>query len=232
MGFISNLFWTVIGYVQSIISALNIPAFIYDHVITKRLTKYTYYKLFDRMQPRLEKYKKILDVGTGTGEALYSIIDRFSKDTQVVGIDIDANYIKRAQNLFKDVRNVRIRHQDFYELAESKEKFDCIVFSSSFMLMPDTKKALEIAKSLLTPGGKIFFLMTLYAKKKKFTEKIKPYLKYYTTIDFGNITYEWEFEDLLTSNKLNINHKERMFYKFTPLLFLFRVFLVECEIKA
>lgn len=232
MGFITNLFWNVFAYVQSIISHLNLPAFIYDNIITKRLTKYTYYKLYDRMFPRLDKYKKILDVGTGTGEALYAIIDRFSKDTFVVGIDIDPNYIKRATKLFKDTRNVRIREQNFYELAEAKEKYDAIIFSSSFMLMPDTKKALEIAKGMLNPGGKIFFLMTLYAKKKKFIEKIKPYLKHYTTIDFGNITYEWEFEDLLKDNGLSILHKERLFYKMTPLLFLFRVFLVECEIRA
>jgi len=232
MKFLVTLFWTIVHYIQQILTKLNLPAFIYDTVITKRLTKYTYYKLFDKMQPRLDKYKRILDVGTGTGEALFSIIDRFPKDTQVVAIDIDKNYIKKATELFKNQRNVRVREQDFYELAETKERYDAIIFSSSFMLMPDTKRALDIAKSMLTPGGKIFFLMTLYAKKKKYIEKIKPYLKYYTTIDFGNITYEWEFEDLLTGNGLNILHKERLFYKMTPLLFLFRVFLVECQVQA
>ena len=232
MKFLITLFWTIVSYIQQILTRLNITAFIYDNVITKRLTKYSYFKLFDRMEPRLDKYKKILDVGTGTGEALYSIIDRFPKDTQVVAIDIDKNYIKKATERMKDKRNVRVRLQDFYELADSKEKFDCICFSSSFMLMPDTQRALDIAKSMLNPGGKIFFLMTLYAKKKKFIEKIKPYLKYYTTIDFGNITYEWEFEDLLTGKGLNILHKERIFYKFTPLLFFFRFFIVECSVQA
>ena len=232
MGFISNLFCTILTYIRNIISTWNIPAWIYDQVITKLWTGPTYLKLFEHMQPRLDKYKRILDVGTGTGQPLYSIIDKFPKDTQVVAIDIDKNYIKKATKLFKDVRNVRVREQDFYELADTKEKYDMIVFSNSFMLMPDTKRAIEVAKGLLNPGGRIFFLMTLYAKKKKFTEKFKPYLKYYTTIDFGNITYEWEFEDLLRSSKLNINHKERLFYKFAPMWLLFRVFLVETEIKA
>jgi len=32
-------------------------------------------------------------------------------------------------------------------------KFDCVIFSSSFMLMPKRYEALELAKDLLTPGG-------------------------------------------------------------------------------
>jgi hypothetical protein len=32
---------------------------------------------------------------------------------------------------------------------------------------------------------------------EKVVEKIKPYLKYITTIDFGSITYENEFEKML-----------------------------------
>jgi len=55
------------------------------------------------------------------------------------------------------------------------------------MLMPFKEKALEVAKGLLNPNGRIIFMLTLYEKKKRFTiiEKIKPFIKYYTTIDFG-----------------------------------------------
>lgn len=41
-------------------------------------------------------------------------------------------------------------------------------------------------------NGKIYFLMTLFEKKGFFNElagKVKPYLKYLTSIDFGKITY-------------------------------------------
>jgi ubiquinone/menaquinone biosynthesis C-methylase UbiE len=232
MKFLVNLFQKVLAYIKSIFAVFNLPAFIYDSLYTKPVTKHTYYKLFDTMQPRLEKYKRILDVGIGTGGALKAIVDRFPKDTFIVGIDIDKNYIKKATDLFKTDRNVRIREQNFYELADTKEKYDAIVFSSSFMLMPDRKKALDIAKSLLTPGGKIYFLMTLYNQRKKFIERIKPYLKYYTTIDFGKITYEWEFEELLKESKLPITKKEKLSYKDSPLFAFFRVFLVECQAQV
>jgi hypothetical protein len=40
-------------------------------------------------------------------------------------------------------------------------KFDIIVFSSSFMLMPFHDKAIELAKELLEEKGKIYFILTL-----------------------------------------------------------------------
>lgn len=70
-------------------------------------------------------------------------------------------------------------------------KFDMIVFSSSFMLMPFREKALELAKTLLTDKGKIIFILTLqppYEKKAYFSKLIeywKPKIKYISTIDFG-----------------------------------------------
>jgi len=229
MEFLSEIFWNVIYYIHLILTKLNINAFIYDNAITKPLTKYTYIKLFERMKPNLSQYKRVLDVGTGTGRALSAIINNFPKDAQIVGIDIDKHYIVKAKERFKAHSNVEMREQNFYELMETKEKYDAIIFSSSFMLMPYREKALEIAKDMLTPNGKIFFLMTLYEKKREIIEKVKPYLKHYTTIDFGNITYEKEFDSFLTGNDFSISHKERIFYKWNPLFYVFRVFLIECQ---
>ncbi len=46
-------------------------------------------------------------------------------------------------------------------------KFDIVVFSSSFMLMPDRVEALKISKELLAKGGKIMFILTLQKAEKK-----------------------------------------------------------------
>lgn len=91
---------------------------------------------------------------------------------------------------------------NFYELEKNhpNEKFDTIIFGSSFMLMPDQVKAIEIAKRTisfylgsLSSGGKIYFLLTLYEGKSAINslmEIVKPYLKYLTTVDFGKVTYK------------------------------------------
>ena len=70
------------------------------------------------------------------------------------------------------------------------------------MLMPDKEKALILAKKLVKKNGKIMFLLTLHQKKNHLFEKLKPLLKYLTTIDFGNMTYENEFMELLANSNL------------------------------
>ena len=97
---------------------------------------------------------------------------------------------------------------NFYDLEKNhaNEKFDIIIFGSSFMLMPDQVKAIEIAKRSLSQGGKIYFLLTLYDNKSgfnSFMEIVKPYLKYLTTVDFGKVTYKAEFENFLKEHKLS-----------------------------
>ena len=72
------------------------------------------------------------------------------------------------------------------------------------MLMPEREKAIELAKSLLNPGGNIIFLLTLHDKKYSLVEKVKPLIKYLTTIDFGNITYKKEFFDLVEATDLKV----------------------------
>ena len=104
----------------------------------------------------------MLDIGTATGHPLYSIIDTF-KNAEVVGIDIDKNYVPACQKLFKNHENVTIKLLNFYDLSIEypNTQFDTIIFGSSFMLMPDQSKAIEIAKSI-----NIFYFRTLNKKRK------------------------------------------------------------------
>lgn len=66
-----------------------------------------------------------------------------------MGIDIDKSYVPACQKLFKTYPNVTIKLMNFYDLSVEvpNQKFDTIIFGSSFMLMPDQSKAIEIAKS-------------------------------------------------------------------------------------
>lgn len=117
-------------------------------------------------------------------------------------------------------------------MEKAKEMYDIVIFSSSFMIMPDRIRALKIAKDRLCKGGSIFFLLTLEPYKNYKTaifEKVKPYLKYITTIDFGNITYEKDFELMLRDEGLRIISKEQV-AKYNIFLKFFRMFVVEAEI--
>ena len=100
------------------------------------------------------------------------------------------------------------------------------------MLMPDRLLALKIAKERLNEGGNIYFLLTLMSKRTKFSEimgSVKPYLKYLTTVDFGQITFQNEFLDMMEDNKLKINKMEKLTHKWNPFINGVNFFVVETQ---
>lgn len=176
-------------------------AFIYNQLIIP-LTSSCYFEVFSR----LPQHSLLLDVGIGTGKALFKnkkII--FDKQLKIVGVDINASYLQSCQRLIQEYRlqeSIRVKQMSFYDLTD--EMYDAIYFSSSFMLLPDQLKALHIAKQHLKPGGKIYFTQTLHTRRSYFQEILKPKLIYLTSIHFGKITYENDFFQLLSQAQLRV----------------------------
>ena len=224
-----SLFFKVFSYLKLIVSSCF--SLIYDIIVSTPVTSYTYNRFLHRLKElKLERMENLLDIGVGTGTALNYIIPEIPSKTHILGVDIDKHYVQTCQNLFKSHKNVEILLKNFYEMSSETQKFDIILFSSSFMLMPDKDKALEICKKLLTPNGKIYFILTLFERRKKIVEKFKPLLKYILTIDFGEALTEKQFFEILDKNNVRVTYKERIQRKFFPCFKLFRYFLVEGEI--
>lgn len=58
-----------------------------------------------------------LDVGCGTGSPLQSILPSLLRTyNKVVGIDMDAQYVAKAKDLFKNELSVSIYEMNFYEI--------------------------------------------------------------------------------------------------------------------
>ncbi len=91
---------------------------------------------------------------------------------------------------------VSVTHASIYDYKPD-EKFDIGYFSGSLMIMPFPSAALTHVETLLTPrlegGARIFTTQTFEQKKSALLEAVKPLLKFITTIDFGNVTYESDF---------------------------------------
>lgn len=174
---------------------------IYNYILG-RLTAKRYCEVLSRINTG----SSVLDVGVGTGAALCknkSII--LKKNLHVLGIDINTTYLKACKkeiNKYHLQDHVDIKEISFYNLNDGA--FDAIYFSSSFMTLPDQQLALQQAKKLLAPQGKIYFTQTLYFKKSPLIEMIKPRIVYLSSIDFGKITYEEEFKHLLEQENLEI----------------------------
>ncbi|HNY64802.1 MAG TPA: class I SAM-dependent methyltransferase [Deltaproteobacteria bacterium] len=157
---------------------------------------------------------RILDVGIGNGimmEQYHELIKK--KDLKITGIDINSDYLKHCKGLIRRWQlrdNIQVHHAPVEEYSPpEKGYFDYILFSMSFMLFTDQQLVLDRIKPWLKPHGEVVFFQTMFKDKSFFLEVIKPRLKYVTSIDFGRVTYEKDFADLLDRKDISIT-QDRM----------------------
>ncbi|GMI54473.1 hypothetical protein ScalyP_jg12060 [Parmales sp. scaly parma] len=76
--------------------------------------------------------------------------------------------------------------------------FETVYFSGSFSLMPDPIEALRIVGSdeVLAPGGAIMVTQTYQTMNVPLLGVVKPLMKFATTIDFGELTFEEDVREL------------------------------------
>lgn len=156
------------------------------------------------------KGSAILDVGIGNGMMIKNFHHLIkSKKLKITGIDINNNYLNHCDNLIRNYQlgdNIKVYHKQIESYQPiPAENFDFILFSMSFMLFSDQQLVIDRIKNWLKPGGKLVFFQTMYKKKFRLMEFIKPKLKYFTTINFGKVTYEKDFFALLDQNNLCIS---------------------------
>ena len=176
-------------------------AWIYDRAI-RPLTGQWYAEVLGR----LPRNAHVLDVGIGTAGALLENGDLLrGKGLRVTGVDIDPDYVRRAQkSVWKQglAERVDVRLQSVYD--HQGGPYDAVYFSASFMLMPDPAAALAHVNGLLTDGGHVYFTQTFQEKRSSFTERAKPLLKKITTVDFGRVTYEQDFLNVLEAARMDV----------------------------
>lgn len=168
-----------------------IRSFIYD-VLILRLTSRWYAEVLSRLPDNVS----LLDVGVGTGGALLANADLVKqKNLRVTGIDIDADYIRRAQRRLPG-SPLRDRAKVHLESVYHHQggPYDAVYFSGSLMLLPEPERALRHCSALLSPGGRIYLTQTIEMHSAPWMETLKPMLKLVTSIDFGCVTYEDELK--------------------------------------
>jgi len=169
-------------------------------LIVADVTDGCYRTVFDYVRPG----SRVLDVGIGNGAMIrryhQAIVDR---RLRIVGLDINPRYLAHCDQLV-GAYGLRDRIQ-LHELPvedyapPAAPHFDYILFSMSFMLMDDQPSVLAQVLPWLNPRGEILFVQTMFRERSRWLEFVKPRLKYFTTIDFGQVTYEARFFALLDS---------------------------------
>lgn len=186
---------------------------IYDLIIVK-MTSVWYLEVLKR----LPKNSKVVDIGIGTGTALMKnaqlVID---KNLTFVGVDYEPIYVakcgKMMKTTFTNNKNSKVFCKSIYdadlkkEISIGGEDFDFAYFSGSISLMPNPVEALKCASQLIKKDGSIYITQTFQRRGTKLFEIVKPMLKFFTTIDFGKLTYEYEIDEILKQSKLRVVEK-------------------------
>lgn len=173
---------------------MNIRSFIYNFFITFTSNSYA------EVLKRLPENTHLLDVGVGTGKPiLANAIEIKLKSIQITGIDIDEDYLKVAQNKIAKAglsNLVNILHTDICT-STLPATYDAVYFSDSFMIIPKSNHLQVLQKVIASLNfyvhKTIYFTQTHEHKHSWVVGFMKPLLKWFTTINFGQVTYENDF---------------------------------------
>ena len=171
---------------------------IYDRLIVSMTVQW--YKC---VLEKLPDNALLLDVGVGTASALLQCRDiLIQKKLRIVGIDYNSFYIDTARRAIEDQNMseyITVQCMDIYDEInvqslltnhnkDDKKFFDAVYFSGSFSLLPKPLEALKsLSSSLLSSEGRIYITQTYQRHTPFLLHRVKPLLKYLTTIDFGNL---------------------------------------------
>jgi len=106
----------------------------------------------------------LLDVGCGRGAILKLLARRANR---AVGVDIDANarQIARAELLLAGIPDCSLRQGDMYRLPFDDQEFNTIIIDDVLTDARDPVRALREARRLLRPGGRLFILESVLARR-------------------------------------------------------------------
>lgn len=181
-------------------------SYVYDTAIVSLTTKW-----YLEVLQEIPENSHILDVGIGTGAALIANAATLrARNISVVGVDYDQAYVATCRCLIAEAkleRHVTVIHESIYDFTPRGNRlFNHVYFSGSFMILPQPSVALKKVVELLVDrqDGRIYFTQTFELKKNTFMEWLKPKLFTLTSIDFGRVSYEGDFEDAVHEAKLVI----------------------------
>jgi len=187
--------------------AFRLRSAVYDALIVRMTADW-----YRAVLRRLPAGCRLLDVGIGTGAALIANADLLvEKDVRVMGVDVDPAYVERCRHAVRrrglgDRVTVRLESID----AHQGGPYDAVYFSGSFMLLPDPAGTLRHVRSLVIPGGSVYFTQTFEHRRSRAVELVKPLLPTLTGIDFGRVTYEPDFRGTLAAARFELVEMETL----------------------
>lgn len=107
------------------------------------------FSAIERLRPQ-----KILDAGCGRGFYVKAL-SFYDFPKEIHGIDINSEYIKKAEKLALSDKRIKIAEGSIYKLPYKDNFFDVVICSEILEHLTDEKKALQEIRRVLKPGGSL-----------------------------------------------------------------------------
>ena len=95
---------------------------------------------------------KVLDVATQEGHFVQLLMNNLQSYVQIVGIDIDQEAIKKAQETIRN-KNIQFLVMNAERMGFGNENFDTVSISASLHHLPNIQQVLAEIKRVLKSGG-------------------------------------------------------------------------------
>lgn len=95
---------------------------------------------------------RALEVGSGTGHVLADLLQS-TELGEAIGLDPSPVLVRRANELFGGVQNLRFIEGDARATGLPDQEFDLVVFHTSLCHIPRPNEAIDEAFRMLKPGG-------------------------------------------------------------------------------
>lgn len=102
--------------------------------------------------------ERVLDVGCGCGDTLLEVAERVGRGGEVLGIDVSAAMLERAQQRIAALRNVAVLQADAATFVPEERRFDVLVSRFGVMFFADPENAFRQLAAALRPGGRLAFV--------------------------------------------------------------------------
>jgi len=189
---------------------------IYDLFILKMTTLW-----YRTVLGRLPDGATLLDIGVGNASSLLANADILqTKSIRVFGVDFTQAYVQAAQTNISQspcASTVKVVYGSVYDQAvletghrwlSSPQMFSAAYFSGSISLLPDPLLALRTVAKVVEPGGKIYVTQTYQKRGLPALAVLKRNLKYLTTIDFGELTWEADIRRVFQESGFAVDRHE------------------------
>jgi ubiquinone/menaquinone biosynthesis C-methylase UbiE len=124
---------------------------------------------------------RILDLGCGTGQLLFTISDLLD-DYELRGLDWNQNRIETAQANIENGQNIDFVTGDVSRLPFESTHFDIVTCTNTFVYVEHKGKMLQEVYRVLKPSGRFFLLESIrstdYKNKLDKIMRQSPFIKY------------------------------------------------------